>query len=483
MAYTIRSCRNLSTLVALSVFLLLALRFSLQDDKSRFNLLPVKSNVDDSTLQDVARISEEYYTTPITAPYKGQFWEAGQRARRIKEWLDLVAKTPQKSKERIILTRAIERLATSLFPFLPPSPHDTPLIDLMNRAEKGTKGIVMPVGGSENNIRFAGHLIASLREVLGCQLPIEITYAGDDDLPLHHRERLASIDQTGRTSFTDIWSVFDDGHLSLGTDGWSIKPFAALASRFEQVILVDCDSVFLQDPEALFRQQPFIDTGAYLFHDRLLWQHKFSSRHDWWRDQIKEPSAAMNKSLVWTEEYAEECDSGVVVLDKSRVDAFMGLLHTSWQNMYDVRNEVTYKIMYGDKESWWLGLELAGSPYEFEQHYGSMVGWESPSSDDKNGDKTPKVCSFVIAHTDTDGKLIWYNGGLLKNKLADPDSYEAPEAWMFDGKWEKGAKKEFSCMVGGNLQKLTEGEVSILQGNIKEAIRVDKVIRAPVSQP
>lgn len=441
----------------------------------------MKSTISGSIVRDVARISEDYSSTPITAPYKSQFWEVGRRARRIKEWLNLLEQTPKESEERAVLVRAIESLAKSLFPFLPRSrrsPSETPLIDLMSLSERGARGIVMPVGGSENNIRFAGHLITSLREVVGCRLPIEITYAGDEDLPLRYREILASLDPTGQISFLDIWTLFDDRLLLLRDDGWAIKPFSVLASRFEQVILVDCDSVFLQDPEALFQQPPYIDTGVHFFHDRLLWQHKFQQRHDWWRDQIKEPSATLNKSLVWTEEYAEECDSGVIVLDKSRVDVFMGLLHTSWQSMYDVRSEVTYRLMFGDKESWWLGMELTGCNYGFEEHYGSIVGWESLVPDE-NGVPTSQLCSFVIAHVDVHGRLIWYNGGLLKNKLAQLDRYEVPEAWMMDGTWKKGAtKQDHSCMVGGVPRRLTGEELAILQRSIEEAVRVDEIVGA-----
>ncbi|KAJ6443436.1 alpha 1,3-mannosyltransferase [Purpureocillium lavendulum] len=305
-----------------------------------------------------------------------------------------------------------------------------------------------------------------------------ITYAGEDDLTRQQRDVLSALDSTNNIDFVDVLSVFNDSHAGLRNGHWAIKPFAALASRFEEVIVIDADAVFLQLPEKLFAQGPYRRTGAYLFHDRLLWQHAFRERHDWWKDQIKEPSAALNNSRVWIEDYAEECDSGVAVLDKSRAEVFIGLLHIAWQNTHGVREEVSYRLTYGDKETWWLGLELVGAGYEFEQHYGSIVGWERDTQDDDNGAGGGGVCSFVIAHTDEDERLLWFNGSLLKNKLADPESYKVPTAWMTDGVWQKGATKEsMSCMVGAEVRKLTGEEQRILQRSIEGARRVDSILK------
>ncbi|RBR04168.1 uncharacterized protein FIESC28_11617 [Fusarium coffeatum] len=177
----------------------------------------------------------------------------------------------------------------------------------------------------------------------------------------------------------------------------------------------------------------------------------------------------MNNSLVWTEDYAEECDSGVVVLNKGRIDTLVGLLHVAWQNTHDVREEVTYRLGHGDKESWWLGLELGGSRYEFEKHYGSILGW---------GKEEGKVSSFVISHTDEKDKLLWYNGSLLKNKIVDPEGYEVPEYWMTDGKWHKGRTKgDMSCMDESEVLKLSDKEQHVLRESIDIAKKVDEALK------
>lgn len=330
-------------------------------------------------------------------------------------------------------------------------------------------------------MRFASHLICCLRNVLKSTLPIQIVYAGDDDLSPPNRAFLTNLPSTAENAspldFFDILSVFDDSTLKLRQGGWAIKPFAALGTKFEKVIVLDADAVFLQKPEALLHHPAFERTGAFLFRDRLLWQHSFRERHEWWKSQIKRPSATLDKSLVWTQDYAEEGDSGVVVIDKSRTDVLAGLLHICWQNSYEVREEVTYKITYGDKESWWMGFELAGSGYEMEEHYGAIIGWQDKSAVN-TGSK--KVCSFVIAHLDDKDKLIWYNGGLLKNKQVPSMSHEyaVPDKWMVDAEWQKGASKpDMSCMVGGEVHDVPEDQIGILALSIAEAKRVDEALK------
>ncbi|KAJ9145443.1 Glycosyltransferase family 71 protein [Pleurostoma richardsiae] len=436
--------------------------------------------VDELLLNDIVQYFEDF---PLGPPFKPVFGELGRRTKVIADWLLWEEKLPENSTESALLHNAAEQAALSLYPFLSNSPRDrkskTPLSDLRSSFEAGSAGIVIPTG--DKIIRFSAHLIASLRSVLGSSLPIQVAYAGDADLSPGGRARLASIVETGAPplEFLDVTAIFDDSTLRFGeaSGGWALKAFAALGSRFEKVILLDADAVFLQQPEVLLRHPAFERAGALLFHDRLLWQHGFAERHDWWKSQIHRPSAALGKSRVWTEDYAEEGDSGVVVVDKGRAEVLAGLLHVCWQNSFDVREEITYKITYGDKESWWFGFELTGAPYEMEAHYGAIVGWEDRGED---GAGAPKVCSFVIAHVDEADKLLWYNGGLLKNKLSSDVEYEVPEKWMIDADWQKGAtKQDMSCMVGGESRSLTAEEKEVLAKSIELAKKMDKDFHRP----
>ena len=302
--------------------------------------------ISDAQLKEIDAEVQSFANNPVQSPYKDLFSEVGRRADKIGKWMHLVD-TSSDSTERKHLSQAVENAANTVFEFLPNSKTETLLADLRASFRYG-RGIVIPTGSK--TVRFACHLLVSLQEAIRTTLPIEIAYAGDRDLLPADRERLRNRFKDLR--FLDVSAAFGDSDSILGLreGNWAIKPFAALASSFEEVILVDADAVFLQPPEAMFKQAAYGDTGTLFFHDRLLWQHAFESRHQWWRSQITHPSPALNKSLVWTEDYAEEGDSGVVVLDKSRVGVVAALLHVCWQNTQAVRDEVTYKLTYGDKE-------------------------------------------------------------------------------------------------------------------------------------
>ncbi|MBE3048411.1 hypothetical protein IMZ48_39085, partial [Candidatus Bathyarchaeota archaeon] len=376
-------------------------------------------------VESMAAYFERY---PPHGPLKDQFGERGQRAVQLKAWISFAARLEGAVKGRVEV--AIELVGASVFPFLadPPDSTTNPLRTLRERSVPDTRGVVIPTG--TGNLRQACHLIASLLHTHSTSLPIEIAYAGDEDLDEESRDVISEMFPGGRLNFVDVLSVFNDTTLQLEGAGWAIKPFALLASSFSEVILADADTVFVQPPEVLFSQEAYVDKGAYLFHDRLTDKGRHEDQIRWWKEQVAHPSAEVQKSLAWNEDWAEEGDSGVVVVDKSRLGTWMGMMHTAWQNSKDVREEVTHEIMYGDKESWWLGMELTEGEYEFERYYGGVAGWlgdkEGVIDEEHAGNGTVGVCSYVTAHLDDEDRLLWYNGGLLKNKDRDQETNELP---------------------------------------------------------
>ena len=52
--------------------------------------------------------------------------------------------------------------------------------------------------------------------------------------------------------------------------GFAIKPFAYMASSFQNAMLIDADIIFLKSPTEIFKSNLFIETGALFFRDRTL---------------------------------------------------------------------------------------------------------------------------------------------------------------------------------------------------------------------
>jgi alpha 1,3-mannosyltransferase len=292
----------------------------------------------------------------------GDFGEMGRRTRLLTKYVEMADKAADEGQNQ--QRTKVENLVLSMFPFLNhPFVGPEPLQSLRKSVFPGSKGIVIPAG--DGQFRFAAHLISSLRDVVGTKLPIQVAYAGLEDLPLKYHDYLCSLGPN--IEMLDVTAVFDEQVLQL-KGNWAIKPFAMLASRFEKVILLDADVVMVEDPARVYEYDAFKETGTYMFHDRLLWQHAFRSRHDWWEKEIGIASRdrkvewnstgkptnteAIKKSKVYMDDYAEEQDSGMVVLDKGRLEILTALLHICWQNSKTVREPFTYGMGYGDKESW-----------------------------------------------------------------------------------------------------------------------------------
>lgn len=428
----------------------------------------------ESTVEMTARLSDYFDAYRLN---DAQFGEMGKRIQILKDWIQASEDLTFQPAQATALSDNIEKYALSLVPFIrnPAQPNArNPLQSLRRSFEPGTRGIVIPVG--QKNFRFACHLIANLRQTLHSSLPIEVAYSGEDDLPRKYRDYFESMGADITT--LDVTMAFEQETLKLAGGGWAIKPFALLATKFEQAILLDADAVFFQDPDFIFDNHPgYIETGTLLFHDRLLWQGAFKERHKWWETELAHTklSDTILRSKVYMEGYAEEGDSGVVVVDKSRLSVFIGLLHICWQSTEAVREKHTYRMGHGEKESWWFGFELAATPYTMEPHYGAIVGQETIS------DGKIKVCGFTIAHVNQADKLLWYNGSLLKNKEVNQTDFDVPTRWMIDGEWEKGAtKQDLSCMKDASMKSIDNHERKVLEASVALAKKVDEDIRDPL---
>lgn len=109
--------------------------------------------ISESELKNISQKAKEYAENPVQAPYKSTFWEVGQRSRELSQWLSKSDKLDPTSKVGRQLQDVTEITAQQLFPFLRNPPRnpgsETPLSDLRHSFDRGSRGIVIPVGGGE----------------------------------------------------------------------------------------------------------------------------------------------------------------------------------------------------------------------------------------------------------------------------------------------------------------------------------------------
>jgi hypothetical protein len=210
------------------------------------------------------------------------------------------------------------RLGNRLFAWT--APYFADHITLHAQFWNASRGIVFTAGDSQ-----APYLLTSIASIrrLGCDLPIEVMYLGDDDLSEASRLKLEFMPGVATRDMSPM--ITDDGWK---LRGWAAKPFAILLSTFREVVFIDADSIFLQNPAELFLDQDYQKTGALFFKDRLFMP---GSKREWLKE-ILPPIISKNakSSRLWTGESIHMQESGVVVVDKWR--HFVALLLVTRMN-------------------------------------------------------------------------------------------------------------------------------------------------------
>ena len=345
-------------------------------------------------------------------------------------------------------------------------------------------GIVMCVG--QRDLVLAVQNIRTLRNVLGSTLPIEIFYAGERDFPSDKRKQLEDLDLN--VQILNILDFYDDTVVgiedSLAENGWVMKPFAMLASRFQKAILVDADTIFLQRPDAYFDNDAHLkETGTLFYHDRAV-----KGKYTGWIDTLKwvkkilkdrNPSAMLKESIFWTAKLEHQQESGLVFMDKGKPGVFTSLMFAAWMNTKAVRAYVSRHI-FGDKETFWLACELTSTPYYFNPFYAGMIGHYEVGA--------KEMCSVQLLHPDLKGSPFWINGGLRENKRWDQEIGQkdfanlthyiaAGVTWAEQPRW-RYLKHGLFCTdtKAGQVKSLEEaGLTKVIEDMIVEATEVDKM--------
>ena len=121
------------------------------------------------------------------------------------------------------------------------------------------RGIVTCAGGP----RFftcAWVLVRVLRDILKTALPIQVWHRGAAEIDPLMRALLERYD-------VEVIDACGIASLRPPSQGWALKPFAILHSRFQEVLFLDADNVPAVDPARLFAAAPYRETGAIFWPD------------------------------------------------------------------------------------------------------------------------------------------------------------------------------------------------------------------------
>jgi len=360
----------------------------------------------------------------------------------------LIAKNHTELEE--IDQKLLATLHQSLYPWLYSYRYSS--FDQVIKTSNG-KGIVICTGNE--HFKFARSTIDILRNVLHCSLPIEIFYISDNDLSKKNQKILKKF---SNVYLSDITTYFDNDIINLY--GWAIKPFAVLGSRFEEVILMDADVIFVRDPIELFNDNGYIKTGSLFFKDRTL-PHFIYDGKDWLKTWMNNPLPETRSLRYFQGKSIHEMESGVVVVHKTK--NILGLLNTCKLNENKIRDNIVYKFVHGDKETYWIGFDMARQHYNLDPEPSSVFG-EFVNIKTVYGTNETLLCGH-IGHS-RNGNLLFWNGHLVKNKNNDVDKYNILnfEAFFIENEnveWVNG----FRCLSLNDGKKpiiLNDEEKSVL---------------------
>ncbi|KAI0134678.1 mannosyltransferase putative-domain-containing protein [Xylariales sp. AK1849] len=404
--------------------------------------------------------------TPLSGSFEAQSIEIGQRAGTLREWIRSHDSYSEAFHPKLH-PEAIENAAVTLFPFLAHTLRNSDGKNLLENLQpffnKSSRGIVIPT--SVSTLRQTFHLLGALTEVLQTDLPIQIVYGGNDGLRSFQREMLAY--RFPNISFLDINTLIGDDSLQLDTSDSALKIFAGLATTFEQFILLDENVVFLQRPDILFEQRLYHSTGALLFGRRT--RSSTKSPEFYQREVLRSHSSSewIRDSLVEDTQYSQEKDSSVVVLDKSRLDVLVGLLHASWQTKLKEGRLVDGIASDRESEVWRLAFELTDSPHNLQTPSDAVIGWPRHEGGDD-------ICSFANGYAEENGKLLWYSSRLLRNDESSFENQNVPTHRMVILSGQEALdNKDILCAVRRRAEALTSAQQRIVQQTVQKARQLD----------
>lgn len=310
------------------------------------------------------------------------------------------------------------------------------------------QGIVISLG--EIGVLETMQLIKILR-YLGNELPIQLVHKGDvsnesiQKIISAARDKVSVNDKTYITGFPqEVWfvnasSAIRDDSMTL-FQRFSNKWIACLFNSFDDIILMDSDTIPFIKPSYFFHNVGFKENGALFFKDRENEETLKPSDVSFFKKLLPTTlesntfGISMMSSLTSDNKFFKHnskhvMESGLVVMKRST--HLLGLLVSTnmqfWQRTSDP--------IYGDKELFWLGQSISGNErYQFNKDSAAAIGM---IKEEQEG-KTKSICSTQPAHFDKDKKLLWLNGGLKNCKKK--------ASWKKDFNNHKHLRKTFKSM-------------------------------------
>ncbi|KAF4040368.1 putative Mannosyltransferase [Phytophthora infestans] len=278
---------------------------------------------------------------------------------------------------------------------------------------QGRDGIVMVV--YPKLIASAYATIRTLRDVLGCSLPIEIWFRQDEiDRVPRSLSPLQQLAQNVTVSQIFFQKINDSQAVR-----FEAKIFALYNSGFERILFLDADNVPVRDPASLFKSPEFEKTGAVFWPD--YWNPHYTIFH------------LHEDSLLWElldMPYVDmfEQESGQVLIDRRRHAAPLELVRFFAFHQPNPLEKL--KLLWGDKDLFrfaWIKLNV---PFYMIQTPPAVAGAVNGTS----------FCGMTMVQHDAEGKVVFLHRNAKKltgEVLYKPVNYHIEARKRLRSRWIK----------------------------------------------
>ncbi|VEU20752.1 DEKNAAC101619 [Brettanomyces naardenensis] len=281
-------------------------------------------------------------------------------------------------------------------------------------------------------------LLTILREQSKTVYPIQVFYMGDtlSSLSMSDLERAAGE--------TDIWSASPHGsEQSLNVtfvniteaiepeyrdyfERFGMKLLSYLFNSFEEIILMDTDAVPFVPLDDFFELPQYRETSTLFYRDRESSRKMSEDAADMFRGLL---NGEMEVSYLgktggdkgkasdrfFKDHFRHLMESGLFAINRKL--RFDGVVASTVMQFFRPFKD----CIHGEKEYIWLGQEVMGHDYRFNEHFAIAVGELTVSK----GKQINELCSTHPAHIKDDkSSIMWMNSGFLVCKK--------PEAYLKD---------------------------------------------------
>ncbi|KAG2500725.1 hypothetical protein HYH03_001489 [Edaphochlamys debaryana] len=221
------------------------------------------------------------------------------------------------------------------------------------------RGIVMPTGG-RHYLSQALVALRAMRHQHKCNMTIQLVWCGADEMDDQVFEFL-------REEFKPLLGydacnlLMQPSHWYKGpSKGFNLKAFALLAAPFKEVLLWDSDLVPTGCPDDLFESDEFRRYGNMFWPDVYNGQALYDLniyKALGLQDEVHDLLLSRKGSS------ARHCESGAMMVDRTR---HLDMLEWAWW-LNSMGKDVTYKYVYGDKDTFGVAFAMAGKPTAYYQ--------------------------------------------------------------------------------------------------------------------